>query len=331
MKASVYHEYGSTDVLRIEEVARPEPGPGEVLVRVRATSVTTGDWRLRAAAFPGLMAVPGRLMFGVFRPRRPILGGDFAGEVVETGAGVTRFAPGDRVFGVSGHGAHAEYVRMPESGAIHATPGEMTDEQAAALPFGGLAALTFLADFARVKPGERVLILGASGGVGSYAVQIARAMGAEVTGVASAGNLELVRSLGAHHVIDYGAQDPLRGARYDVVLDTVGVADFRRVRRVLDRGGRFVPLNFGTREIWQSLRTGLVGRRKVVIGVNGDSAEALARLIAYWRAGALRPVIDRVYPFAGIADAHAHVETRHRKGAVVVSIAREPGALRSAA
>jgi NADPH:quinone reductase-like Zn-dependent oxidoreductase len=321
MKAVVYESYGSPDVLGLHEVDRPVAGDSEVLVEVGATSVTTADWRLRAAAFPGVMQVPGRLMFGILRPRRRVLGGEFAGRVEAVGARVTRFRPGQRVFGFCGLGAHAEYVAVPEAGAIAPTPENLGDEQAAAVPFGALAALVFLRDQAGVQPGQRVLIVGASGGVGVYAVQLAQYLGAEVTGVCSTTNVELVRSLGAAHVIDYALEDFAgRGRVYDVILDTVGATGFKRCKDTLADGGVFVPLNFGLRELAQKVATLISGGKRIAIGVNDDTREDLEFLLPLLASGALRPVIDRRYPLDRIAEAHSYVEGRHRKGSVVIAV-----------
>jgi len=320
MKAIVYDRYGPPEVLRLEEVQLPGAGPGEVRVRVRAASVTTADWRLRASAFPGVLWLPGRLMTGLFRPRNRVLGLDFAGEVDAVGDGVSRFATGDRVFGFAGKGAHAEYLVMPEAGAIAATPEDLSDPEAAALPFGALSALVFLRDYAGLLPGQSVAVVGASGGVGAYAVQVARALGARVTGIASAGSRGFVLGLGAERFVDYGVEDFTFGAeRYDLVLDTVGATDFSRARRVLAPSGLFLPLNFGLREIVQSLRTRLRSGPRVTIGVSGDTAADLEALKTMIAEGQLRPVIDSIYPLGRIAEAHAHVETRHRRGAVVIS------------
>ncbi len=318
MKAAVYERYGGPEVVAIREVPRPEPGEGEILVRVHAASVTTADWRLRASAFPGVLWLPGRLMVGLFAPKRPILGRDFAGVVERAGTGVTGFREGDRVFGVSGHGAHAEFVTVAETAAVLATPAGLDDAEAAALPFGALAALVFLRDYAKVRPGQAVLVVGATGGVGAYAVQIAAALGAEVTGVASTGNLELVRSLGAMHALDYALQPP--AARdYDVILDTVGATTFSSETGRLREGGVYVPLNFGLREGWQALTTRRAARR-VAIGVSGDSRADLEAVAGMVTEELLRPVVDRTYPLERIADAYRDVETRHRRGCVVVTM-----------
>jgi NADPH:quinone reductase-like Zn-dependent oxidoreductase len=325
MRAATYHQYGGPEVLRIEDVPPPPLADDTVRVRVRASSVTTADWRLRASAFPGITWLPGRLMIGLLGPRKPILGGDFAGEVEAVGPAVTRFAPGDRVFGFSGFGAHAELVAVPEASAIAAIPANLGFAEAASVPFGALAALVFLRDFARIVPGDRLLVIGASGGVGCHAVQLGRHLGAEVTGVASAGNLDLVAALGARHVIDYRNADPLApGRQYDAILDVVGATTFARCRPVLAERGRFVPLNFGLREIVQSLVTSMRSGQRVVIGVNKDTRADLEVVADLLGRGALRPVVDCSYPLDRIAEAHRHVEGRHRRGSVVVTLEPAP-------
>lgn len=317
MFAAVNDRYGPPEVVQIQDRPIPAPGPGEILVDVTATTVTTADWRLRASAFPGGLWLPGRLMMGLFRPRNKLLGGEFAGTVVAVGAGVSRFAVGDRVFGFAGNGAHAEALTIAEDGCVAPLPKGLSMEEAAALPFGGLSALVFLRDFAKLRAGERVLVNGASGNVGSYAVQIARAMGAEVTAVASASRADLLRRLGAAEVIDYRAEDPLARSRaFDVIFDAVGASDFVSVKPALTSRGRYVPLNFGIRGI---LRAAL-SRGRMVIGVNKDTGEDLRKLASMVEAGDVRPVIDRVLPFAQIHDAYRSVETRHRAGSTVLTM-----------
>jgi NADPH:quinone reductase-like Zn-dependent oxidoreductase len=316
MKAAVYERYGGPEVVAVREVPRPEPGPGEMLVRVGAASLTTADWRMRASAFPGALWLPGRMMVGLLRPRQTVLGRDFAGVVDRVGAGVAGFREGERVFGVAGHGAHAEFVKVPETAAVLATPEGMTDAEAAALPFGALSALVFLRDYARVRAGQSVLVVGASGGVGCYAVQIARALGAEVTGVASAANLGFVRGLGAAEALDY-AQPAPAGRLYDAILDTVGATTFAGEKAALKEGGVYVPLNFGLREGLQALATRRAAR-KVAIGVSGDTRKDLAAVVAMVADRRVRPVIDRSFPLADIVAAHRYVEGRHRRGAVIV-------------
>ena len=322
MKAAVYKQYGGPEVVQMEEIARPVPGKGEILVRIGAAGVTTADWRLRAAAFPGLIStVAGRLMFGVLRPRKRVLGSDFAGTIAEVGEGVTEFAVGDRVFGFQFGGAHAEYAVVKADGAVLKTPEILGDVEAAALPFGALCALEFLDRFAGVKPGEKVLIVGASGGVGAYAVQVAKALGAEVTGVASGERAELVTGLGANRFVDYRATPPeaLSGP-FDVVFDTVGALSYPQAAHMLAAGGRFVPLNFGVADMGKSRQARRNGH-EIILKVNGDSKEGLRQLTAMIAEGRLHPVIDRIYPFAAIREAYAHVESRSRKGAVVLDLA----------
>lgn len=326
MLAAVHDRYGPPEVVHLREVPDPMPGPGEVLVRVRAAGVTTADWRLRAAAFPGALVVPGRLIAGLRRPRHPVLGGDFAGEVAAVGPGAAGFAPGDRVFGTSGFGAHAERVAVRASGAvapIPAAPGHpagLPFAEAAALPFGALAALVALRDAARLRAGERLLVMGASGGVGVCAVQIGAAIGARVTGTASPRNHDLLRALGAERAWDYADGPVPPGPPFDVALDAAGFGSFSAVRPRLAPGGRFVPLTFGLREIGQALGTMRAGPggRSVRIATVGERRADLDAVAAMVAAGTLRPVIDRRYPFAAVAEAHRHVEGRRRSGAVIL-------------
>lgn len=326
MKAAIYEKYGSADVLEIRDVARPEIKDNEVLVKVFATSVTTADWRLRASAFPGILWLPGRLMVGLFAPKKKVLGAEFSGRVVSVGDKVTRFKLGDPVFGFSGDGAHAEYLAIAEDGPVVAKPEAVGYDEAASVPFGAVSALVFLRDFAKIQPGHKVLIAGASGGVGVYAVQLAKHLGAEVTAVTSTRNVDLVRALGADHVIDYTQEDFTAGAAsYDIVLDTAGTTSFAKARRVLRKTGVFVPLEFGATEIRQSLVTRMTAGPRVVIGVSGDSASDLAYLADLLARGAIRPVIDSHYPLTRIADAHRRVESRHKTGSVVITVdAAEP-------
>lgn len=321
MRAAIADRYGDADVLTVAEIDRPEPGDDEILVKVFAAPVTTADWRLRAAAFPGIMALPGRLMMGLARPKNPVLGLAFAGRVVARGANVSRFKLGDPVFGFSGDGAHADYLTVKADGPVAMKPKAITYEEAASVPFGGVSALVFLRDFAGVKSGSKVLINGASGGVGAYAVQLAQIMGAEVTGVAGTDNVELVRALGADRVVDYRTQDAsASGDRYDVVLDTVGKLPYAKARRILKKTGRYVPLEFAGREILQALAAMVTGGPKVVLAVSGDRREDVEHLAGLLENGELRGVVDSTFPLADIAAAHRRVETRHASGAVIVTM-----------
>lgn len=321
MKALVFDRYGPPDVIRVAEIPVPPIKPDEVLVRVHASAVNTADWRIRAAAFPGILSIPGRLMFGVSRPRCRRLGSEFAGRVDKAGADVTRFKPGDRVYGiVSPGGAAAEYLAVSETDAVAKMPGSLDFLQAAALPFGGLCALAFLSDFGGLSPGRQVLIVGASGGVGAYAVQIAKALGAHVTGVAGPENQDFVAELGADVVLDYRAtptSDWPTG--FDVVFDTFGALGPAEARRLLADGGLFLPLNFGVHEIAAALVNPL-RRRKTRLAVSPDTAEGLAALNSLVENGRLKPIVGRVFRLEDAASAHALVETRHRRGSVVLSL-----------
>jgi len=317
MQACIYEQYGPPDVVTIREVAKPTPRAGEVLVRVRASSVTTADWRFRTSTFPGIFWLPGRLMLGLLRPRNGILGMDFSGVVESVGEGVTRFRAGDAIFGATSFprlGAHAEYLVVPANGAVIPKPAFLTDAQAAAIPFGGNSALAFLRDFGALTRGQRVLVIGASGGVGVWAVQIARHLGAEVTAVCSARNHELVRSLGAHHVADY-ADAAVPPGEYDLIFDPIGATTFDGCKSSLSAKGTYLPLNNGLRGIVRSLFT-----RRIKIAISANTQAGLEEIVALIEKGALKPVVDRVYPMAEIAAAHRHVEGRHKRGSVIVAM-----------
>lgn len=330
MKAALYRRYGPAETVAVEEAPEPTPGAGEVLVDVHASTVTTADWRMRAAAFPGVLWLPGRMMTGLFRPRRHVLGGDFSGRVAAVGAGVTRFAPGDEVYGFAGHGAHAERLVMSGTGAVAPKPARLSHAEAASVPFGGLAALVFLRDFAKLQAGQRVLILGATGGVGVFAVQLARHLGAHVTATAAADRAGLVRSLGAEAVIDHHREDFAEGGgTFDVIFDTVGASHFARARRALSPSGVYVPLDIGLREIFWKLATIRGNGRRIEIGVSSDTAPDLEFLAGLLEDGAVRPVIDSTFPLDRIVDAHRRVESRRKTGAVVIDmrggVAQGPG------
>lgn len=322
MKAAYIGHYGSPDVIEFKEMPKPDIKHNQVLVQVIASSVTTADWRLRAAAFPGILWLPGRLMMGLFSPKNKIPGMDFAGRVVAVGRDVTEFKMGDRVFGLAQHSAHAEFLVVENEGCIALMPENVDFYQAAAVPFAGLSALVFLRDFAEVKPGQRVLINGASGGVGVYMVQLAKHFGAHVTGVCSSANIDLVKSIGADRVIDYTVDDFTKGeARYDHILDTIGKTHFQSCKKVLEPGGTFIPLELGLREIRDAICPFGKAGRKIKIGVSGDNKEDLTILRDLLEQGAINPVIDTRYPFSQIAEAHRKVESRHKVGSVIIDIA----------
>ncbi len=319
MKAAVYRRYGPPDVVRIEEVPRPDPKANELLVKVRATTVSAGDARLRSARVPPGFGMLLRLGFGIFGPRKPILGWDFAGEVAAAGPSVSGFVPGDRVFGMR-MGSHAEYVVAP-AGNLAPMPRTLTFEDAAALVFGGMTSIVYLRDKGKVQPGERVLINGASGAVGTAAVQLATHFGAIVTAVCSAGNAELVRSLGAARVIDYAREDFTQtGETYDLILDAVGNCSFARCERALSPGGRLLLVVASLGQICGALLRPSRAGRQVLTAIGSQRREDLVFLGRLAESGALKPVIDRTYPLARIVDAHAHVDTGRKKGSVVITL-----------
>ena len=321
MKAFVVPEYGPPDVLRLREVEKPVPGDKDVLIKVRATTVTAGDWRVRSLDVPTGFKLISRLFLGVFRPRQPILGLELAGEVEAVGEGVTRFSVGDHVFAhPEDMGCHAEYKSMPEDGALALKPPTLSFEEAAALSFGGTTALQF---FKRgdLQSGDKVLINGASGGVGTAAVQLAKHFGADVTGVCSTANLELVKSIGADRVIDYTREDVAgHGETYDIIVDTAGTLPFSRSKDLLKEGGRlllvFATLPDMLRIPWVSMTSS----KKVIAGPASGSAEDLRFLAELAEAGRFKPVIDRRYPFEQMAEAHRYVDKGHKKGNVVITL-----------
>ena len=322
MKAAVYTRYGPPQVVHLAEVPTPVPKPGEVLICIHATTVNSADWRLRSARVPLGFGLIIRLVFGITGPRQPILGTELSGVIAAVGAGVTHLHPGDAVFAFPGAKmrCHAEYRTMPATGNILPKPANLTHEQAAAVSFGGTTALYFLRDQARVKPGERVLILGAAGTVGSAAVQIAKNLGAHVTGLCSTANLEAVSGLGADMVIDYTAQDFTQaGQTYDVIMDCVAASTYAACKTVLADGGRFLSVVGGLPELLGALWPRKHGH-KVKAGTGPEKLSDLIQLANWARAGRYAPLIDSTYPFDRIVDAHARVDTGRKRGSVVVTM-----------
>jgi NADPH:quinone reductase-like Zn-dependent oxidoreductase len=322
MRAAVYRQYGGPEVVAIEQIDRPEPSDGEVLVRVHASTVGSADMRARSLNLPGFGPI-GRLAFGIFGPRKKVLGTELAGVVEKVGASVTRFKAGDRVFGDTGagFGAHAEYKTITEDGPIAHIPGNLSFDKAAAICFGGTVALQFLRDKAGIAVGDTVLVNGASGAVGLAMVQLASYFGARVTGVTSAANVELVRSLGAGTVIDYGAADFARNAEvYDIIVDTVGNAPWSRSRGSLADKGRLLIVSGTLAEMVAAVFVSKKNGKRALPGMalgTGEDLRFLAKLI---ERGKFTPVIEQIYPFEEIAKAHAHVDTGRKRGSVVINL-----------
>lgn len=322
MKAAVYDTYGTPEVVRLAEIEKPAPKDNEVLIRIHATTVTSGDMRVRSLRVPAGFGLISRLVFGVRRPRQRILGSEFAGAIESIGKAVTKFKAGDAVFGISGlrMGCHAEYVCMPQTAAMAVKPEILRFEEAACLAFGGTTAMTYLRR-AGLRPGERVLINGASGAVGAALVQLAKLEGAEVTAVCGAGNAALATSLGADRVIDYARTDfAAEGRLYDVIADTAGTAPFARCKGALRKGGRLLLIQADLPEMLSIPWVALTSGRKIIAGPADERAEDVRRLGELAAAGKFRAVIDRRLPLEEIVAAHRHVDQGHKKGNLVVTL-----------
>jgi NADPH:quinone reductase-like Zn-dependent oxidoreductase len=322
MRAVVATAYGSPDVLRVDAVAKPVPGDDEVLVRVRATVVGPPDSAARRGR-----PFPIRLFSGLRRPDG-VPGDVFAGEVEAVGPNVVQFAPGDDVFGTvaPGSGAHAEYLCLPEDGAVTIVPSNLTDGEAAAVCDGGLTAMEFLRGHAHIEAGDSVLVNGASGSVGTAAVQLASEFGARVTGVCSTANVDLVRALGAETVVDYTHTDfTATDATYDVIFDAVGKRSYPECRGSLDAGGRYLTTVPSVEILLQMARTRLIGDKRATFAATGltSASRKRAHLVALRElveAGTYRPVVDREYSLDDVADAHRYVDTGHKTGSVVLAV-----------
>ncbi len=324
MKAIVHTKYGPPDELQLKEVEKPVPKDNEVLIKIHATTVTTSDCNVRNFTFvPKLFLLPARLMFGVFKPRINILGIDLAGEIEAVGKDVKRFKEGDQVFGSPGKalGAHAEYTCVPEDGVLTIKPVNMAWEEAAAVFLGAHTALFYLRDMGNIQAGQKILIYGASGAIGTFAVQLTKYFGAEVTGVCSTTNLEMVKSLGADKVIDYTQEDFTKsGETYDIIFDAVGKTSFSHCKNSLKQKGIFLPVLLGLPEIVQMISTSMTGGKKVKGGEAAERVEDLIFFKELIEAGKLKPVIDRRYPLEQTAEAFRYVEQGHKKGNVVITV-----------
>ncbi|MGH0431625.1 NAD(P)-dependent alcohol dehydrogenase [Bacillus hominis] len=322
MKAILYTKYGPPDVLQLKEVEKPTPKDNEILIKINATTVTAGDIRSRSFTVPSSVWLPARIALGFKQPKKPILGMELAGEVESVGKDVTRFKAGDQVFAATqaNFGSYAEYICIPEDGPVCMKPSNITYEEAAAIPIGARTALFFLRK-ANIQNGQNVLIYGASGSVGSYAVQISKYFGATVTGVCSSTNLELVQSLGADKVIDYTASDfsTIDGA-YDIIFEAVNKSTFSDCMKLLKEDGTYInivePLPSA-----QMLWTKLTSRKKLILSQNApETSEALDFLKELVENGKIKVIIDRQYTFEEIVEAHIYVEKGHKKGNVVINV-----------
>lgn len=317
MKAAVYYEYGQPSVLQIKEVTKPVPKDNEILISITSTAVNSGDVRLRKA---DPFAV--RFFFGLIKPKINILGSVFSGKVETTGKRVTKFKVGDEVFGHTNmsFGAYAEYICLSENGSLALKPATITHTEAAAIPFGGVAAWHFIKK-AAIKPGQKVIVIGASGAVGSAAVQLAKSLGAYVTGVCSTANIALVKSLGADAVIDYTKEDFTKNDEtYDVIFDAVNTIPVFQSLNSLQPNGKMILSAAGMQEMLQGIWITLTSKRKVLTGVISHTAADIILLKELIEAGKLKALIDSTYPLEQIAEAHTYVEKGHKKGNVNIKI-----------
>ncbi|MCF6344131.1 MAG: NAD(P)-dependent alcohol dehydrogenase [Devosiaceae bacterium] len=323
MKAAIYKKYGSPEVVHIVELEKPVPKDNEVLIKVYATTVSAADWRARSLEMPKGFSMLGRLVFGIFAPRQPILGTELAGTIEAVGKGVNKYKVGDKVFADCGlgSGAHAEYKAMPQDGAIALKPDNLSFEQAAALCFGGTVALDFLKKLGKIKQGEKVLINGASGTTGTALVQFAKYFGAHVTGVCSGANLELVKSIGADKVIDYTNEDFTKNSEtYDIIADTAGNAPWSRSKNSLNKTGRLLLVLGSLKDMLLANFVSKKNGKKLIAGVANGSAKSLKFIADLAEQGKFIPVIDRIYPLEQIVEAHRHVDTGRKKGSVVITL-----------
>jgi len=330
MKAIVYEKFGPPEVLQLKEVEKPSPKDNEVLVEVFATPITYGEIISRNSKnigprkfnMPFLFWLIQRLDFGIRKPKKKILGSEFAGKIESVGKDVKLFKKGDEVFGYTGPGgaAYAEYLTLSEEGRVALKPTNMTYEEASAVPFGSMTASNLLKNV-NIQSGQKVLINGASGGIGSFAVQIAKNAGAEVTGVCSTTKLDYVKSLGADHVIDYTKEDFTKsGETYDVIFDILGKSSFSRGKKSLKKNGQYLYASFKLRKLLQMLRTSIIGNKKVKCAISMDKTEDLIEIKELVEAGKIKSIIDKRYPLEQIAEAHDYVEKGLRKGHVVINL-----------
>jgi len=320
MKAIVYKEYGSPDVLESLEVEKPSPEPNEVLIKVFATTVTTADCMMRRGD-----TVMSRILLGLRKPmkRYQILGTEFSGKIEAIGNKVKKFKPGDDVYAFRGFGTgcYAQYKCMNENGSLAIKPGNMSFEEAASVVDGATTALFFLKEKANIQKGQKVLINGAAGSIGTFAVQLAKYFGAEVTGVCSTKNIELVKSLGADQVVDYTKEDFTQtGDTYDIIFDTVGKSSFAHCKKILKSNGKYVSTVMSLKIILQSLLTKSGNKKKVIFAMSLNKTEALNFIRPLIEDSKLRTIIDNKYQLEELREAHFYVEKGHKKGNVVITV-----------
>ncbi len=323
MKAIVCTKYGPPDVLKLKDVERPVPKNNQILIKIVATSVTAADYRIRGLNVPTGFGLLMRIVMGFRKPRKRILGMNLSGVVDAVGKDIKLFKEGDPVFGTSGmdFGAYAEYICMPEPGLLAMKPNVMTYEEAAAFPFGALTALSFLRDKGNIQGGEKILIYGASGAVGTAAVQLAKYYDTDVTGVCSTTNLEMVKSLGADRVIDYTKEDfTNNGETYDIIFDTVGKTSISRCKSSLTQKGRYLAAVAGLPQYAQMLWNSMIGSKKFTGGVASENKEDFIFLKELIESGNIKTVIDRCYSLEQTAEAHRYAEKGHKKGNVVITV-----------
>lgn len=323
MKAATFDRFGPPDVVSLKEVLKPAPKAGEVRIRVHATTVTTGDWRIRSQIVPRGFGFLSKLVFGFNAPRKKILGTEFSGTVDEMGSKVTGFKVGDAVSASVGMamGAHAEYVCISEKGAIVPKPSNLSFEEAATLGFGATTAWVFLSEKAKVSRGQKVLINGASGCLGSFGIQIAKHLGAEVTGVCSGANVELVQTLGADRVVDYTRENVTqRAEKFDVIFDTVGKLSFESAKSILTEKGIFLAPVATLTEFGQEIRSSMGRGQKLLGGVANETAARMQKMKELAESGAIKPLIGKTLPFDQVVEAHRIVDSGHKKGSVVLKL-----------
>lgn len=334
MKAVIYTQYGAPDVLHLADVPTPSPKDNEILIRVRATPVNFGDVIARKFSsisprqfsMPSIFWVFAKIAMGLRKPNKQILGSEFAGDVAAVGKAVTRFKVGDPVFGyrAMNFGANAEYLCIPEDSIVALKPANVSYEEAAAVPYGALTALSLLRKV-DIQPGQHVLINGASGAIGAYALQLAKHFGARVTGVCGTPRMEMVEALGADRVIDYTREDFTQsGETYDLIVDIPGKGSFGRAKRVLKPNGRYLYASFKMKQVAQMLWTSLRGGKRVICALSDEKPSDLTLIKDLVEAGAIKAMIDRSFPLEQTAEAHRYLEGGERRGQIVITVADNP-------